>query len=482
MGGVRPRTIIQRAERSPDDPTGPAFVIEDVYPCVDGGRYAVKRIAGDPVEVWADIFRDGHEQMRAALRWRRDGTSQWHTAPMTFHSNDRWTGTFTPTEVGWHVFEIEAWSDPFASWRKGFLLKQQAGQPIELEAEEGAILISEMMPSEPTAAATVETALAQFRAKRDTSALLSDAVAAAMQKAEARPDLTRSSPVPMLIERTRARYSSWYEMVPRSQSPEPGRHGTFDDCIKRVPEIAALGFDVLYLTPIHPIGKTNRKGKNNTLKAGPDDPGSFYAVGDASGGHDAVHPELGTIEDFRKLVEACKAHGMDVALDIAVQCSPDHPWLKEHPGWFRRRADGSIRFAENPPKKYEDIVNVDFYAADAVPDLWLALRDVVLHWVDEGVLIFRVDNPHTKPLPFWEWMIADVRARHPEVIFLAEAFTRPAMMYRLAKIGFSQSYSYFTWRTGKQEIQEYLTELSSYPVRDYFRPNFFVTTPDILPV
>jgi starch synthase (maltosyl-transferring) len=270
-------------------------------------------------------------------------------------------------------------------------------------------------------------------------------------------------------------------MVPRSQSKVPGQHGTFADCIARVPEIAALGFDVLYLTPIHPIGHTNRKGRNNSLKAEAGDPGSFYAIGNASGGHDAVHPQLGTLADFRRLVEACKAHGMEVALDIAVQCSPDHPWLTQHPDWFRWRPDGSMKFAENPPKKYEDIVNPDFGSADRIA-LWQAWRDVLLFWVGQGVEIFRIDNPHTKPLPFWEWVIHEVQRHNANVIFLSEAFTRPKLMKALAKLGFSQSYSYFTWRTTKQELQEYLTELTGYPEREYFRPNFFVTTPDILPV
>jgi starch synthase (maltosyl-transferring) len=302
-----------------------------------------------------------------------------------------------------------------------------------------------------------------------------------MEKSEMRPDLTRSEVIPLLAERERARAGAWYEMVPRSQGTFPGRHGTFDDCIARVPEIAALGFDVLYLTPIHPVGRTNRKGKNNSLHAGPDDPGSFYAIGNEAGGHDEIEPQLGSFADFRRLMDACQEHGMEIALDLAVQCSLDHPWLRTHPEWFRFRPDGSIRFAENPPKKYEDIVNPDFNCADRVA-LWEALRAIVLFWTEQGVRIFRVDNPHTKPFPFWEWLIGEVRARHPDVIFLSEAFTRPKVMKALAKLGFSQSYTYFTWRTAKQELQAYLSEITGYPEREYFRPNFFVTTPDILPV
>jgi starch synthase (maltosyl-transferring) len=301
-----------------------------------------------------------------------------------------------------------------------------------------------------------------------------------MAASESRYDLTRSKLMPLVVDRPLARAGAWYEITPRSQGVTPGRHGTFTDCIARVPEIASLGFDVLYMTPIHPIGRTNRKGRNNAVRAASGDPGSPYAIGSPEGGHDAIHPELGTLDDFRQLMTACRAHGMEIAIDFAVQCSPDHPWLVEHPDWFRRRPDGSIHFAENPPKKYEDIVNPDFRGphADA---LWIALRDIVLFWAREGVRVFRVDNPHTKPLPFWEWLIREVKSPFPDAIFLSEAFTRPKLMKALAKLGFSQSYTYFTWRVGKDELQSYLTEITGYPEREYFRPNFFVNTPDILP-
>ncbi len=478
---TRLRAVMQSVERSPADPTGPRFRIEDIYPCIEGGRYAVKRIVGEPVTVWADVFRDGHDQIAATLRWRRDRSAKWHSVPMRLDNNDRWFATFTPAEPGWYEFGIEAWTDQFASWRRGLLLKQEAGQDVSVETHEGLDLIAELAPRKTAARAVVETALAQYEASNNPAALATDTLSAAMAETEVRPDLSRSPTIPLLVERPRARAGAWYEMVPRSQSPTPGRHGTFEDCIARVPEIAALGFDVLYLTPIHPIGHTNRKGKNNTLRVEPDDPGSFYAIGDESGGHDAVHPQLGTLADFRRLVETCKAHGMEIALDIAVQCSLDHPWLKQHPTWFKWRPDGSIRYAENPPKKYEDIVNPDFNSPDRIA-IWEALRDVLLFWVQQGVEIFRVDNPHTKPLPFWEWLIREVHARNSNVIFLSEAFTRPKLMKALAKLGFSQSYSYFTWRTTKQELQEYLSELTGHPEREYFRPNFFVTTPDILPV
>jgi len=472
---ARPGALICSIESSPSDPTGPRFRIEDVYPSLESGRYAVKRVAGETVSVWADIFRDGQDQVLARLKWRREGAEQWHTVPMRLDSNDRWLGTFTPAEPGWHVFQIEAWTDQFGTWRKGTLLKKQAGQDVSSDLAEGRDLALSLMRKDSAARQTINTA------ETDAALLLSDAVAEAAAQTDLRPDLSRSPAFPLLVERSRARYSAWYEMVPRSQSKVAGRHGTFEDCIARVPEIAGLGFDVLYLTPVHPIGQTNRKGKNNSLAAAAGDPGSFYAIGDSTGGHDAVHPDLGTIEDFRRLVETCKAYGMEVALDFAVQCSPDHPWLAQHPHWFKWRPDGSLKFAENPPKKYEDIVNPDFNSADRI-ELWTALRDVLLFWVEQGVEIFRIDNPHTKPLPFWEWLIREVQDRNSNVIFLSEAFTRPKLMKALAKLGFSQSYSYFTWRTTKHELQEYLAELTGFPERDYFRPNFFVTTPDILPV
>ncbi len=465
----------------PDDRTGSRFLIEDIYPCVDDGRYAVKRIVGESVSVWADIIREGHDVLAAACLWQREGDADWNRELMQLDGNDRWSGSFIPPETGRYLFAIEAWTDQFATWRKEFILKRAASQDVALEAREGHKLLAELMPREQAARLVVEAAAKKFAVSNDPQALLDDELAATMEKSAARPDLSRSHVIPLVAERERARAAAWYEMVPRSQSSVPGRHGTFKDCVARVPEIATLGFDVLYLTPIHPIGRTNRKGKNNAVAAKAGDPGSFYAIGNEHGGHDAVEPALGTLDDFRLLVEACRKHDMEIALDFAVQCSPDHPWLKEHPQWFRRRPDGSIRYAENPPKKYEDIVNPDFNCGDAIA-LWKALRDVILFWVKQGVRIFRVDNPHTKPLPFWEWMIREVQAQDPGVIFLAEAFTRPKVMKALAKLGFSQSYTYFTWRTEKEELQAYLSELTGYPERDYYRPNFFVTTPDILPV
>ncbi len=459
---------------------GGAFHIEDVYPLIEGGRFAVKRIVGEPVEVWADVFRDGHDVVAAALIWRRERDREWQRAGMTHQGNDRWVGSFVPDQPGRYVYAIEAWTDEFATWRRGFELKQKAGADLSLDAIEGAGMLTKAQSGGHAAAAVILRQCEDFLQTGEAAPLLTDELMRAMAESQFRHDLTRSPLFPLMADRPRARHGAWYEMVPRSQGKTPGQHGTFQDCIARLPDIAAMGFDVLYLTPIHPIGQTNRKGRNNAVTAADKDPGSPYAIGSAEGGHDAVHPELGTLEDFRGLVAACRSHEMEVALDFAVQCSPDHPWLKQHPQWFKRRPDGSMRYAENPPKKYEDIVNPDFTAEDAGA-LWNALRDVVLFWVGQGVKIFRVDNPHTKPFPFWEWLIREVQVRDPDVIFLAEAFTRPKLMKGLAKLGFTQSYTYFTWRTLKWELEQYLTELTGYPERDFYRPNFFVNTPDILP-
>lgn len=442
------------------------FFIEDVYPAINGGRYPVKRIAGEPVEVWADIFRDGTEVVVAHLIWSREGDPEVREVPMRHRENDRWTAQFVPSEPGRYNVHIETWSDPFATWQRDLKRRLDAGQDVALELEEGRLLLAAAGVTLPDNAGM--------------EAWLSEYLTEKMRRAQPRSNSVISANFPIRVDRPRARHGAWYEMMARSQGRIPGRSATFDDCIARLPEIAAMGFDVIYLLPIHPIGSKARKGRNNSLKTEPGDPGSPYAIGSEDGGHDAVHRELGTLDDFRRFVAACHRHGMEVALDFAIQCSPDHPWVRDHPQWFRRRPDGSIRYAENPPKKYEDIVNVDFHSEDAAA-LWQALRDVVLFWVKQGVRIFRVDNPHTKPFPFWEWMIADVQRQSPDVIFLSEAFTRPKVMKGLAKLGFTQSYTYFTWRTTKAELTEYLTELTSFPTREFFRPNFFVTTPDILP-
>jgi starch synthase (maltosyl-transferring) len=453
---------------------------EEIYPSIDGGRFPVKRIAGEDIEVWADIFRDGHEVIAAALCWRRKTDKYWQSTRMRLHNNDRWHGSFRPTAPGRYVYAIEAWTDGFGTWRRDYLLKRDAGQDVSADALIGCRLLEQLKPADPGTADLIRHAIAEFDSTASGDVLLGEELAAAVSGLDPRPDVTWSNLFPLTIDRARARAGAWYELFPRSQSSVPGQHGTFLDCIPRVPEIAARGYDVLYFPPIHPIGHVNRKGKNNSLTAGPNDPGSPYAIGGPEGGHDALHPQLGTLDDFRQLVETCRAHNMELALDFAVQCSPDHPWLKEHPEWFKWQPDGTIRYAENPPKKYEDIVNPDLLCTDRAA-LWSALRDVILFWHEQGVRIFRVDNPHTKAFTFWEWLINEVQSVDPEVIFLSEAFTRPKIMKALAKLGFTQSYTYFTWRTTKQELTTYLQELTGYPEREYYRPNFFVNTPDINP-
>jgi starch synthase (maltosyl-transferring) len=461
-------------------------IIENVWPEIDGGRAPIKRVVGDVVEIWADVFTDGHEKIAAAILYRHAGDNEWRRAPMRFHDNDRWIGRFALERNGRYEFTIEGWRDPFSSWLDEIRKKQAAGQRVRLETIEG-VHMAEDAASRATGADAVALARLMQRLKAAPEgaeaqlALLLDADNEALicRNAE-RANLSRYPVVlEVIADRLAARFSAWYELFPRSQSGDANRHGTFEDVIRRLPYVKDLGFDVLYFTPIHPIGRTNRKGKNNSLKAAPGDVGSVYAIGAEEGGHKAVHPELGTLDDFRRLVDAAHAHGLEIALDFAVQCSPDHPWIKEHPEWFDWRPDGTIKFAENPPKKYEDIVNVHFYGA-SLPSLWFELRDVVLFWASQGVKIFRVDNPHTKPIPFWQWMIREVNDRHPDVLFLAEAFTRPKMMRKLAKIGFQQSYTYFTWRNTKQELTEYITELMG-PMGEYYRPNFFANTPDINP-
>lgn len=462
------------------------IAVEAVSPSVDGGRFAAKRRAGETVLVTADIFSDGHEVLAAELLWRAEDEPEWSRTPMTLRTNDIWEGQFPLLRVGRHLFAIEAWWSEFGTFRRDLAKKRDAGLDIALEIREGRIILERFVQNAaPADRDVIEARLARLGASQaeDAAVLLADSLNLAMTRVDPRPHATGADRIyPVEADREAAAFSSWYELFPRSITDSPARHGTFRDVIGRLPAVKAMGFDVLYFPPIHPIGKTNRKGRNNTLTPSADDPGSPYAIGSADGGHDAIHPELGSREDFRALVTAAADHGLEIALDFAIQCSPDHPWLEEHPGWFQWRPDGSMRYAENPPKKYQDIVNVDFYAEEAIPCLWIALRDVVQGWVDEGVRIFRVDNPHTKPFPFWEWLIADIRSRDPGVIFLAEAFTRPKVMYRLGKVGFSQSYTYFTWRNSKAELTEYLTELNEAPARDIFRPHFFVNTPDINPV
>jgi len=415
-------------------------VVEDVTPDVDEGRFPAKRTVGEDVVVEADVFADGHDALAAMLLWRRVGHRAWSETPMAPLGNDRWRAAFTCDALGDYEFTVEGWVDRAETLRQGIGKKTAAGQDASVDLDE----------------------LARVDPRAD------------------RAKGTRYARVlRVAVERERARFGAWYEMFPRSAGPDPARSATFEEAAALLPYVASMGFDVLYLPPIHPIGRSFRKGRNNTLAAGPDDPGSPWAIGAAEGGHTAVEPGLGTLDDFDRFVAAAAAQGLEIALDVAFQASPDHPYVANHPEWFRRRPDGTIKYAENPPKKYQDIYPFDFESEDW-PSLWRELKGIIEFWIARGVKIFRVDNPHTKPFAFWRWALGEIRAAHPDAIFLSEAFTRPKIMRYLAKAGFSQSYSYFTWRNGKQEIEDYFTELTRTPVREYMRPNLFANTPDIL--
>lgn len=463
------------------------IAIEAVTPAVDCGRFPVKRVVGDFVTVEADLICDGHGALAADLLWRGFDETEWQRRPMEILNNDRWSASFQLERIGRYAFTIEAWVDRFGGFVKEIIKKREASVPIGLELIEGIAMVEAAARDAPSChSGEISECLSSLRENdpEHRYRTLTDPMTIALMRAcEERRFLTRPELLSSVdAERKSSGFASWYEIFPRSQSNDPSRHGTFADVIAQLPRIRAMGFDVLYFPPIHPIGRKNRKGRNNAVISGPDDPGSPYAIGAEEGGHDAILAELGTFDDFKKLLDAAEENGLEIAIDFAIQCAPDHPWLKQHPEWFDWRPDGSIKYAENPPKKYEDIVNVDFYADGATPSLWIALRDVIVFWINHGVRIFRVDNPHTKPLPFWEWLIGDIRARHPDAIFLSEAFTRPKLMYRLAKLGFSQSYTYFTWRNTASELKDYLIELTTTEPREFFRPHFFVNTPDINPV
>jgi starch synthase (maltosyl-transferring) len=464
----------------------PRIAIENVVPNVEDGRFLAKRVIGEHITVAADVFTDGHEVLAVELLWRAVNEREWRRVDMKLVNNDRWHAAFLPDRIGRHEFTIEAWWDRYATFCRDLEVKYNTGSDVGVEIAEGRHLLERTWErsarSEGKLVASALSCLVDAPTEMAVEILLAQGLRQAMREADERlfPH-RRQPPFPINVERPQAAFGAWYELFPRSATDDPTRHGTFSGVMRRLPAIRDMGFDVLYLTPIHPIGATNRKGRNNSLDVRPGDVGSPYAIGSSEGGHDAIHPALGTIDDFRRLREAAAHHGMELALDFAIQCSPDHPWLQDNPEWFKWRPDGTVRYAENPPKKYEDIVNIEFYGADSLSSLWKALLDVVLFWRNEGVSIFRVDNPHTKPLPFWEWLIAQVNARYPDVIFLSEAFTRPKMMYRLAKIGFSQSYTYFTWRNTKTELIEYFSELTTTTVKEFFRPHLFVNTPDINP-
>ena len=461
-------------------------IIQNVYPELNGGRYPVKREVGDALVVEADIIKEGHDVMAAVLKYREASEIAWREAPMRFLENDRWRSEFPLEKNGRYRYTIEAWPDAFESWRHDLEKRLDVEQAVTLELQEGRDLVAQAAERAPGAdRKQLEQALTRFDQMSEDADRIDLLLTPTLRRLMARnPDRSLASvyekELEVIVDRVAARYAAWYEMFPRSQGTVEGRGATFKDCERRLPEVRGMGFDVVYFVPIHPIGKINRKGPNNNPVAGPHDPGSPYAIGSDEGGHKAVNPELGTLDDFRQFVAKCHEMDMEVALDFAIQCAPDHPYVKAHPDWFKWRPDGTIKYAENPPKKYQDIVPVQFYGPHQ-DELWREWRDVVLFWVDQGVKIFRVDNPHTKPIPFWEWLIREVQDTHPDVIFLSEAFTRPKLLQTLAKAGFSQSYTYFTWRNFKQELTDYLAELTQSECKEFLRPNFFPNTPDILP-
>ncbi|RPH64832.1 MAG: alpha-1,4-glucan--maltose-1-phosphate maltosyltransferase [Burkholderiales bacterium] len=485
----RGRANRSRADANLAGAAGPVrAVIDCVTPAVDAGRFAVKRVTGETLEVEADCFTDGHDALRVMLRWRTEDGGPWQETEMVAQGNDRWRGRIVAGAPGRYRYGVVAWVDHFATWRREFARREDPDD-LRQAAEVGAALIAE---AAGRADGAQREQLAQWsaalagaaRAGGDVEALRDLALDAQRAQLAARvPDRRFETAwpleLPLTVDRERARFSSWYELFTRSTSPEPGRHGTLADCAARLDYVAELGFDVVYLPPIHPIGRERRKGRNNAVTAGSDDVGSPWAIGAREGGHESIHPELGTIDDFRELVARARQLGMEVALDIAFQCAPDHPYVKAHPQWFRWRPDGTVQYAENPPKKYQDIYPFDFETADWRA-LWQELKSVFDFWIAEDVRIFRVDNPHTKPFGFWEWLIGEIGRAHPDVIFLAEAFTRPKVMHRLAKLGFTQSYTYFAWRNTKHELTAYFTELAHGPGREYFRPNAWPNTPDIL--
>jgi starch synthase (maltosyl-transferring) len=471
-----------------------SIVIERIAPELDGGRHAVKRVVGDQLLVTADIFADGHDLLDAALLLRADDEEPWRESPMRPIDNDRWSGHAELVRNRRHAYAIEAWRDAWGSWLHGLRRKVEASVPVPVELDEGRILLEAAIRRAELAEAADDVrllrgALTSLRRARSeatkVSAVSGDDVLAAMRRHPDRAFASRSHELPLIVDRERARVGAWYELFPRSQGRDPTRPAatTFNDAEWRLADIAAMGFDVVYVPPIHPIGHAFRKGRNNALEAVPDDVGSPYAIGSAAGGHDAVAPELGGLDAFMHFREAVEAHGMELAIDLAIQASPDHPYVREHPEWFRHSPDGTIKYAENPPKKYQDIFPIAFDGEDAAAReaLWREWKRVFDTWIERGIRIFRVDNPHTKPIPLWAWLIPAIQAEHPDVIFLSEAFTKPKMMRMLAKVGFSQSYTYFTWRETAGELRDYLTELTQTEMREYFRPNLFTNTPDINP-
>jgi starch synthase (maltosyl-transferring) len=460
-------------------------VIENVKPEIDCGSFPIKRVVGEKVVVEADVFADGHDSVSASVLYKAQGEKDWSTISMTLLENDRWRGEFIVEKIGTYYYSLEGWVDYFKTWQKDFKKKLDAGYDTRVELLIGADLIDDSSGIASTKDRERLKELISVVKGNDleeaTYIALGDELTELMEKNPAKKSATRfEKELRVVVDRPKALFSAWYERFPRSTSPVPKEHGTFKDLEKLLPQIARMGFDILYLPPIHPIGRTHRKGKNNSPVAVPRDVGSPWAIGSEEGGHKSINPQLGNMNDFESLVEKTMDLGMEVAMDLAFQCTPDHPYVKEHPEWFRKRPDGTIQYAENPPKKYEDIFPLNF-ETDDILGLWEELKSVAVFWINKGVKIFRVDNPHTKGFSFWAWLMGDIKKDYPDVIFLSEAFTRPKVMYRLAKIGFTQSYTYFTWRNTKREFMDYLTELTRTEVSEFFRPNFWPNTPDILP-
>ena len=460
-------------------------IVENVVPELDGGQFYIKAVPNESIQVEADIFCDGHDKTAARLCFKHQSDKKWTEVPMRFVNNDRWAGQFVVEKEGDYLYTIEAWVDHLASWEHEITLKIRDAQHVNSELLVGASLLEKTVKnaSKEDKKAIQEVIKAFRDEKRYNEAVvlaIGEQMAEWIEKYPHRENVTRYKELSVWVDRPRAGFSTWYSMFPRSAAKEPVQHGTFRDVIDLLPRIERMGFDVLYLPPIHPIGTQFRKGKNNNVLCQPGEPGVPYGIGSELGGHDAIHPDLGTLDDFKALVAACKGYGMEIAMDLAIQCSPDHPWAKNHPEWFKIRPDGTIQYAENPPKKYQDIYPINF-ETEAWESLWLELRRIIFVWAEWGVRIIRVDNPHTKAFAFWDWVIAETKKKYPDMIFLAEAFTRPKVMQRLAKGGYNQSYTYYTWRTSKHELIEYMTELTQTDMKYYFRPNFWPNTHDINP-
>jgi starch synthase (maltosyl-transferring) len=456
-------------------------VIENVQPQVEGMLYPAKATVGEVINVTADIFGDGHDHIRAQVLYKHESSESWTVRELKHQYNDNWFASFPVTEKGFYFFTVRAWVDHFETWYDGIKKKIAAALNVQVELMEGAALLKKIGKGDPY----FQSLAVALSDNANYSGAIEKILSLSFQTLVHEHPLIEhetnfAKELRVIAECKKANFSAWYELFPRSAALQGGKHGTFKDVVKLLPRIASMGFDVLYLPPIHPIGKINRKGKNNNVKAAPGEPGSPWAIGSDEGGHKAIHDELGSLDDFKKLISEAKKAGIDIAMDIAFQCAPDHPYVKENPQWFRQRPDGSIQYAENPPKKYQDIYPFNFETEDW-KNLWQELKSVFEYWIDQGVTIFRVDNPHTKPIVFWQWVIAEINRKHEDIIFLSEAFTRPRIMASLAKVGFTQSYTYYTWRVNKEEIVSYLDELVNSPSRYYFRPNFWPNTPDILP-